>query len=147
MPVARPSLGLRPQQVAQHQARFDGAHRAWLQEVVTQVLPRRVAACERALRAMGFATPPPHHPKPKPRNAGSVLSGAPKEDEAEAEAAADLNAALPPLPLGLHWSSADVARAVAAQLLPSPASSRPADEGPRRVAAALQRVGCHGAAV
>ena len=53
-------------QVAKLRSRFDDAHRAWLQEVVTQVLPKRVAACESALHHMGFTIAPPEPPPPLP---------------------------------------------------------------------------------
>jgi hypothetical protein len=186
------------QQLAKHQALFDDAHRAWLQEVVTLVLPRRVAACERALRAMGFATALPPPPPPPPRfvptprppwqqqqekgaaAAAAALQSKAKskngdegEDEEDdkgrhivvaqtengedddddddgedtaatrAEDAADLGAALPPLPLGPHWSAVDVARAVRRRL---PSQAMLAKEQ-RCVAAALRSVDCHGAAV
>jgi len=52
--------------VAKLHLRFDDAHRAWLQEVVTQVLPKRVAACEVALDLMGFTMAPPPPPPPLP---------------------------------------------------------------------------------
>jgi hypothetical protein len=67
------------------------------------------------------------------------------EDSAatRAEDAADLGAALPPLPLGSHWSAVDVARAVRRRL---PSHAMLAKEQ-RCVAAALRSVDCRGAAV
>ena len=105
------------------------SHRAWLAAVATDILPPRVAACERKLLELGFTLrPPPSKPSPRPLGGSGGSGGSPaaesqgaigatrgdggaesdlgSEDEEERRKRDfELTGPLPPLPLGSHWSA------------------------------------------